>query len=714
MNRIVPLLFLLLAAAAQAGTCKLVSQTCAVSGCRNFTASDGSTACVCTKGSSANGCLSSTASCWDMRDTYSCPNPLANCLSDPDCKLVSQTCTGTDANGQCTQYLQTYQCSKQVKVCTQYQQVNSCVNVQTNGLENQPAQTNTGGFDQAMKAAGMLDAIAKGMSGTNPPTVFAGKLEICKQQYNCGGINFQQCCCDINLKRSGGFLGCSADEAELAGARRAHLTHALENCCAQRLPLLGCVVHEESYCAFDSMLGRIIQEQGRDQLAAMAGAGNATLSNSAIPTFSLYGTGSGAWLGPYTVNGNRVWVWQWPAACAGSSGMNCPSAKNQLWWMSCSGTSCASPSAAPPANPPETSGLLLTSTDAGSPPSVSLGRTMAVTGSCGTGTNPGCSYTVSAYTAGTGIVTSDVGWTLYNSASGWSAPTMLGDAWQLSGYSLPLSASPAAGGSAPSSVTIQYGPASGGAMTTTTLLLSIPATAPVSLGSTGIAIWGSCLPPYYQCSYRATSSYAVKAKPWDAGCSGNGDPVNPDCSGFTLTQFMLLDLSKMDLSEWIATVSASVNTGALSAQANSQAQAKQSGGPYSTQQPATYDTSGTNQTPLKLSAGSCELGVNCSITAMASANWSDPTQGNDSVSSVDLDWGDGNKQHLTGKTTVNGATFFQAVHVYGAVGNYVVTAIYHASSGDHRAAGAVQVWQDTPPTDQGQQNTNGGTTLIPP
>lgn len=49
--------------------------------------------------------------------------------------------------------------------------------------------------------------------------------------------------------------------------------------CLESWPLVGCVQRSRAYCCFNSMLARIIQEQGRPQIPSMGGFGTATAPN---------------------------------------------------------------------------------------------------------------------------------------------------------------------------------------------------------------------------------------------------------------------------------------------------------------------------------------------------------------------------------------------------------------------------------------------------
>ena len=49
--------------------------------------------------------------------------------------------------------------------------------------------------------------------------------------------------------------------------------------CAEEWPVVGCVQRAEAHCCFNSMLGRIINEQGRLQIPSMGGFGTPDAMN---------------------------------------------------------------------------------------------------------------------------------------------------------------------------------------------------------------------------------------------------------------------------------------------------------------------------------------------------------------------------------------------------------------------------------------------------
>jgi conjugal transfer mating pair stabilization protein TraN len=61
------------------------------------------------------------------------------------------------------------------------------------------------------------------------------------------------------------FMSCNADEAKLALKNGASLCHYVGNYCSRRV-LGACIEHRESNCCFNSVLARIVNEQGRSQI----------------------------------------------------------------------------------------------------------------------------------------------------------------------------------------------------------------------------------------------------------------------------------------------------------------------------------------------------------------------------------------------------------------------------------------------------------------
>ena len=62
---------------------------------------------------------------------------------------------------------------------------------------------------------------------------------------------------------------CTQEDLETAMMDAAGRCHSLGTYCSDKWPLVGCVQRAEAFCCFNSMLARIIQEQGRPQLTVL-------------------------------------------------------------------------------------------------------------------------------------------------------------------------------------------------------------------------------------------------------------------------------------------------------------------------------------------------------------------------------------------------------------------------------------------------------------
>lgn len=67
--------------------------------------------------------------------------------------------------------------------------------------------------------------------------------------------------------------GCDQRDVETALLNASHYCVFVGDYCAEKWPLVGCVQRAKSYCCYNSMLARIIQEQGRAQIPSIGGFG---------------------------------------------------------------------------------------------------------------------------------------------------------------------------------------------------------------------------------------------------------------------------------------------------------------------------------------------------------------------------------------------------------------------------------------------------------
>ena len=100
--------------------------------------------------------------------------------------------------------------------------------------------------------------------------IFNGKDMRCREAgVETGWFN----CCDGGDTWFG--LGkCKGDEEQLSTQKSKALCHYIGDYCSKRYPLVGCVQRKETYCCFNSKLGRILQEQGRPTLQAFGPTGD--------------------------------------------------------------------------------------------------------------------------------------------------------------------------------------------------------------------------------------------------------------------------------------------------------------------------------------------------------------------------------------------------------------------------------------------------------
>ena len=95
--------------------------------------------------------------------------------------------------------------------------------------------------------------------------IFNGKGWACRSVDYLGGIGIDGGCCNKD-KVLFGLINCKEEEKMLARLRKDDLCHKVGSYCAKKF--LGlCIKKYKVYCCFHSKLGRIIQEQGRPQLA---------------------------------------------------------------------------------------------------------------------------------------------------------------------------------------------------------------------------------------------------------------------------------------------------------------------------------------------------------------------------------------------------------------------------------------------------------------
>jgi hypothetical protein len=209
--------------------------------------------------------------CWSTQDSYLCQSPQqqesAECgqYLNRGCKQTGSTCIAQDGAGNCTRYQQTFQCptgnagSSQVAICGSdlYCPNGNCTS------DVQTAATSNSNVTQMAQASTWLQAAQE---AANDNTNSTGTFSFFKgqgMQCTMSAIGFSNCCSDTGWGAGIGLAQCSTEEKQLGLAREAKETHEVGTYSTGTFFLK---TNYDVFCVFSSILSRIIQEQGREQL----------------------------------------------------------------------------------------------------------------------------------------------------------------------------------------------------------------------------------------------------------------------------------------------------------------------------------------------------------------------------------------------------------------------------------------------------------------
>lgn len=212
-----------------------------------------------------------TRACWVTEERYLCDNPMeqeetaCQALRDNGCQQMDATCVATDADGLCTSWRHDFRCptgeaaSSPVTICGSdlYCPGGQCVSdvpVVESAEDDLPyaatmlaaAQTSADDFDEATL------------------TLFKGDAKECSKD----AVGFSNCCADEGWGQDAGLAQCSTEEQELGLAKQAGMTHYV----GQYSEGLFDITTKKAYCAYTSMLSRIINEAGHEQLGISWGS----------------------------------------------------------------------------------------------------------------------------------------------------------------------------------------------------------------------------------------------------------------------------------------------------------------------------------------------------------------------------------------------------------------------------------------------------------
>jgi hypothetical protein len=334
---------------------------------------------------------------------------------------------------------------------------------------------------------------------------------------------------------------------------------------------------KKEYCVFDSMLGRIIQEEGRQQIEEILNSTQSTDRESFTLSSNYYDEEAG-WSDVISVAGNDVSYWVWDSACNSEEGrgrflkgeLSCPMAPS-LYMAACSNEDgCGDLPIAPFLSE---SGWSIKNVRANDPSNTfTVSKYLQVRGECYLDNT--CDWTVIGWPGGLGssiVQRTNLVWQRKFPTEGGT-----GTSWDVF-----------KGGT--NSLLIE--------MLTTIDQTDEPVEPKIRVSRPGTGVWeefelespiedpdffvtlsdmsklyisGSC--GRYLCEYEVGTTVSLALKPWYenidkgreeyclqrlpfVGCVDEKRVNRPDdrkgyCEGFTLDEFLTLDLSRMDLSEY--------------------------------------------------------------------------------------------------------------------------------------------------------------------
>jgi len=213
--------------------------------------------------------------CWQWSYSYTCESATQNtdCPAvNSACVIQTQTCMSTDANGVCTDLQKVYSCGMNGAPNGDSPPTVQCGNTIycLNGLCDQaPPRQQNQDFGKALTWLNLLKQFGQDINATTLQ-IFPGTEADCRKDLT--GV-LDCCSTDAGWSVSIGLGSCDSEEVQLWTEIKNKLTHYVGTYCSSSF--LGvCLEHKDTYCSFNSMLARIIQEQGRPQLGIGWGPAN--------------------------------------------------------------------------------------------------------------------------------------------------------------------------------------------------------------------------------------------------------------------------------------------------------------------------------------------------------------------------------------------------------------------------------------------------------
>lgn len=201
--------------------------------------------------------------CWRYEDSYQCvgPNWVDNCQEISDaCTETGRTCLSRDSGGSCTAETIEFDCPDQTTIDTpevlKCPTSLYCMDGECEELVEDPSPD----FPEGVTYLNILKGIQDELDPSNPD-VFGAEPATCSRSI-LGVVN---CCNEGGSGLLNPIFGCSSEEEALWQQVDDGKAYYVGSYCSAKA-LFVCTKKRKSYCVFDSKLGRIIQEQGREQL----------------------------------------------------------------------------------------------------------------------------------------------------------------------------------------------------------------------------------------------------------------------------------------------------------------------------------------------------------------------------------------------------------------------------------------------------------------
>jgi len=217
--------------------------------------------------------------CWQYKYKLNCDKKSKNdCtkISADDCLFAKEECI-ENKDELCLNYRQDFVCEKEEEHEEEREELINTNNAKTLLCSTMCLDGNCGAIKKAAteenqeltEAAAMLNALSeakKGIEG-NTLNVFKGKGETCKKE----PLNFLNCC---SLKGWGESFGaeCGEEAKNLVKKRLHKKCVEVGKFCSKKIRPFGCTTRKTTFCCYDSILAKIINQEAKRQL----GIGNGT------------------------------------------------------------------------------------------------------------------------------------------------------------------------------------------------------------------------------------------------------------------------------------------------------------------------------------------------------------------------------------------------------------------------------------------------------